>query len=278
MSARMPNFLFIGPDRTGSTWLHQVLGQHPQVFVPKLKDSYFFNRYHHLGLPWYAGLFRDARPEHLAVGEVAHDYLYSDKARTRIRQQLPQVKLLITIRDPVDRAVSHWRFRRRSGATDLGFEDDLQSCPEICEHGLYAKALRNWMRDFPPEQIHFLSFEKLRSAPRRFCGDLATILQIDDALFPKVLPPAVQRAKLPRSSRVIRVTRLIGDRLRDHGFARTWGHMKSSAIAQKILFQSRNVPRPVTCPGAFERIFDEDRKQLEHMTGQSWSSLAGPGV
>ena len=64
------NFLHVGPGKSGSTWLHEVLIRHPEVYLTKAKDLYFFSRYYDRGLPWYEAQFRAARPEHKIVGEI----------------------------------------------------------------------------------------------------------------------------------------------------------------------------------------------------------------
>ena len=70
-----PNFIYIGPDKAGSSWLHEVLLRHPQVFLSPAKDLYFFDRYYDRGIAWYLRQFDDAGPEHVVVGEVCQDYL-----------------------------------------------------------------------------------------------------------------------------------------------------------------------------------------------------------
>ena len=86
---RLPTFLFVGADKCGSTWLFKVLQQHPQCFVPAAKDIYFFDRYYGRGLQWYASFFSSAPRSARAIGELSHDYLYSEQAAERIASTLP---------------------------------------------------------------------------------------------------------------------------------------------------------------------------------------------
>ena len=72
---RLPNFLHIGPGKSGSSWLHETLTLHPEVYLSEAKDLYFFSRYYDRGLDWYRKQFRPARPSHRVVGEVCPDYL-----------------------------------------------------------------------------------------------------------------------------------------------------------------------------------------------------------
>jgi len=118
-----PTFLFIGPDKSGSTWLYEVLRQHAQCFVPPVKDIYFFDRYYERGLDWYFRFFEAAPPGTLAAGELSHDYLFSSAAAERIAQDLPGVKLITSLRDPAERTFSHYLYMIRSGRTRLDFAD-----------------------------------------------------------------------------------------------------------------------------------------------------------
>lgn len=82
-----PNFIYIGPDKAGSSWLHEVLLTHHQVFMPPAKDLYFFDRYYDRGLGWYLGQFAGATSDQSVVGEVCQDYLFSSQAPLRIRSR-----------------------------------------------------------------------------------------------------------------------------------------------------------------------------------------------
>jgi hypothetical protein len=97
---RLPNFIYIGPDKAGSSWLHEVLFQHPEVFLTEAKDLYFFDRYFDRGLSWYRNQFRRATPEHRVVGEVCQDYLFEPEAAKRIRDCLGEINLMVTLREP----------------------------------------------------------------------------------------------------------------------------------------------------------------------------------
>ena len=83
MSDLLPNFLHVGPSKSGSTWLHEVLIGHPEVYLTQAKDLYFFNRYYDRGPGWYRAQFRSAQREHKIIGEVCPDYLSCAEAPER---------------------------------------------------------------------------------------------------------------------------------------------------------------------------------------------------
>ena len=97
--SRLPNFLYIGPDKAGSSWLHETLIRHPQVYLSPAKDLYFFDRYFDRGVAWYADQFRAARDEPV-VGEICQDYLFHPLAAERIASVLTQPRFMVSLRDP----------------------------------------------------------------------------------------------------------------------------------------------------------------------------------
>ncbi len=177
---RLPTFLFIGPDKSGSTWLHRVLQEHPDCFVPALKDLFFFDRYFDRGMDWYLAHFSHAPPGAKAIGEISHDYLFSPLAADRIREHLPRVTLLSTLRDPVERSFSQYLFMVRSGGTSRTFEDALEHHPVLIENSLYGKHLTTYFDRFPREQIHVFDFDRLREDAAGFARQIFGALGVED--------------------------------------------------------------------------------------------------
>ena len=103
--SRLPNFLYVGPDKAGSSWLHEVLLKHPDVYLTPAKDLYFFDRYYDHGLAWYLAHFAPATDQ-AVVGEVCQDYLFHPEAAQRIRDSLGTARFMVTLRDPADRAMA----------------------------------------------------------------------------------------------------------------------------------------------------------------------------
>jgi hypothetical protein len=175
-----PDFLFIGPDKTGSSWLHSVLRQHPQCQVPTCKDLYFYDRYYHRGYSWYERQFGPLRPGVRALGELSHDYLFSVQACERIAKDLPGVRLLCCLRDPCERSFSHYLYLRRNGRTKLPFQRAIEACPELVEHSLYGKHLARYFALFPREQIKILFFENLQADAAAFAREILSFLGLED--------------------------------------------------------------------------------------------------
>lgn len=233
---RLPNFLYIGPDKAGSSWLHEMLLKHPDVYLTPAKDLYFFDRYYDRGPAWYAAQFRDARDEKI-VGEVCQDYLFHPEAATRIHETLGSVRVMVTLRDPVERAWSSYLYARKHGIWPEPFGEALRNHPELLEHGRYATGLDRFLRRLPRDMVHVALFDDLAADPQRFLDDVTDFLGIDR------LPLSTEDlgARLPaaeaRSVFLASVARRSADWVREHDGARLVGAVKRSPLVHRVLYR-----------------------------------------
>lgn len=194
MTKRLPNFLYIGPDKAGSTWLHEVLVTHPQIYLTPAKDLYFFDRYFDRGIGWYERRFADVRDERV-VGEICQDYLACPDAPARIASTLGTPKLMVTLRDPVYRAFSSYLYMRKHGEGPGTFAEALRTKPTLLDHGRYGTQLQRYADLFGPECLHVAVFDDLKADPQAFIDDVLRFLAVD----PLALPEEDLESKLPAS-------------------------------------------------------------------------------
>ncbi|HEY2345803.1 MAG TPA: sulfotransferase [Xanthomonadaceae bacterium] len=252
MTAR-PNFLFIGADKCGSSWLHKVLSEHPQCFIPPAKDIYFFDRFYEKGLDWYLRFFADAPGQARCVGEVCHDYLYSAQAAQRIARDLPDVKLVAFLREPADRTFSHYLYMIRSGRTRVSFREALESYPELVEHSSYAKHLAPYFELFPEGQLKVFFYDDLRAAPREFARSIFEFLGLEwtDSLD---YEGKVRPASAPRSFLLAKALKQGAALARNLGWANFVGRIKNSSFAFRLYKPYKAAAKPAAT--------DEERKYL----------------
>jgi Sulfotransferase domain len=139
----LPSFFIIGPPRTGTTWLHNVLSP---------CASLLFDQHFDLGLAWYRSHFRKVADGEV-IGEVAPTYFASPLARERIARIIPQAKIVCVFRNPVDRVVSLYRLKRAYGLIRWSFEEALKNDPELMETSRYAFHLQQWKQTFGNAQV-----------------------------------------------------------------------------------------------------------------------------
>jgi Sulfotransferase family len=233
---RLPNFLYIGPDKAGSSWLHDVLIQHPDVYLTPAKDLYFFDRYFDKGVDWYAHHFAKAGEQKI-VGEVCQDYLFHPEAAERIQKVLPDPRFMVTLRDPVDRAFSSYLYMLKMGETPGSFTEALSTRPELIDHGRYGAGLDRFADRFGEASIYVAVFDDLGADPRGFIAALlawlgVTPMELTDELLSARLP-----ASESRSPSLARLARRASDWARERNGAEIVGRVKRARLVQKMLYR-----------------------------------------
>jgi hypothetical protein len=240
-----PNFIYIGPDKAGSSWLHEVLLTHPQVFMPVAKDLYFFDRYYDRGLPWYLSQFADASPQQTVVGEVCQDYLFCAEAPGRIADSLGSARFMVTLRDPADRAFSSYLYMLKQGQKPGTFLEALDGRPELIEHGRYATGIERFTDLFGTDSVYVAVFDDLVNDPQAFIDGLLDWLEI----APLPLSDEQLKAQLPagraRSAAAARLARRAADFVRERDGANLVGRVKRSPVVQKSLYRTLADDKPV---------------------------------
>ncbi|MGH9246795.1 MAG: sulfotransferase family protein [Acidimicrobiales bacterium] len=269
---RLPNFLYIGPDKAGSSWLHEVLVLHPQIYMTEAKDLYFFDRYYDRGIAWYARQFEGAGPHHRIVGELTQDYLFCTEAPARIRHDLgPEIQMMVTLRDPVARAFSSYLYMLKQGEQPGTFHEALTRRPELIEHGRYAGALRRFYDHFPPDQILITVFDDLQADNQAFADRVFAFLGVDSMALDESLRAPRLRAARARSVAAARLARAAANwvRLRDGaGFV---GRVKRSPFVQKLLYRELQDDMPRLDEGDAAVVRDllaEDVADLDRLVGR----------
>ncbi len=183
---QLPNLLIIGAAKAGTTTLYDLLIGHKNVYMSFVKEPMFFSRddYFQRGLGWYAETFFAESEAYPIRGEATPHYLYwADKVAPRIRESLPdhQIKFIVILRDPVDRAYSWYWNMIKEGEENLSFEGALAQEPHRFKNdseelrskgsmrygyrkgGMYASQVKEFLKVFPREHFYFLLQEDLIS-------------------------------------------------------------------------------------------------------------------
>ncbi|GAY20304.1 sulfotransferase [Sphingobium fuliginis] len=164
---RLPHFVIIGAVKGATTWIHNQLQDNPAIYLPA-PEPHFFSQDHARGLDHYRRFFDGARPDQM-LGEKSADYLAHPDAPARLAAVLPRARLVVQLRNPVDRAYSDYKMLFRRGTVTKGPECYLDGRPSdqprFLEDGLYARHLRRWLTHFDAEQIKVLLFEDVKAAP-----------------------------------------------------------------------------------------------------------------
>ena len=268
MSNSRPNFLFLGPDKTGSTWMYHLLRSHGEVYVPKIKDIYFFDRNYEKGLNWYLDWFRGANGIEKAVGELSHDYIHSREALIRIKKDLGNIKTIVCFRNHIDRSVSHYLYLLHSGlVSGANIKEELLENQQVRENSLYGNKLVYWRELFPDGLL--LNFKLLKDDSLEFGNKILEYVGIDPV---KSVPKPQRASSIPRSIAMARVIKLGGVSLRKIGFLRILGILKEANI-RNLAFKNTDstLKQQVeqTVRELWEDEFQEDMEQVISITGRN---------
>ena len=179
-----PNFLIFGTQKAGTTWLARRLEEHPDIFLTAEKELHFFNHRFDRGLAWYETHFEERRDEKMA-GEATPGYLNSSDAPERIKTVLgADVKLIASLRHPVDRAYSaFWHYTTRGKLPlDADFRDVFTSDNAfgIRDRGFYGQHLSRYFDCFPRENLLIMIFEKWKKDNEKTLSQCLSFLDVDD--------------------------------------------------------------------------------------------------
>ncbi|MFH1147721.1 MAG: sulfotransferase [Pseudomonadota bacterium] len=198
-----PDFLSIGAARAGTTWLHARLSQHPQIYLPRSKEMHFFDVAPHdkpLRIEydlskeshwrWYYMVY--GGKGNLIKGDVTPAYMLLSEERIRaIKKKMPNVRIILIIRNPIDRAWSGLRrglwFRNAKRPSDIGTSNDLRPVlmtPEILDRGDYISSIKKWEKHVPEDRIMYVFFEDLFKKPRPYLSEICKFLGVDAAGLP----------------------------------------------------------------------------------------------
>lgn len=303
----LPNFLLIGTAKAGTTSLYHYLRQHPDVYMPAVKEPRFFayadappamvgpgdrEANEDSGAVYtmdaYRALF-DGVTDEPAVGEASVNYLYSETAPRRIHQHVPNAHLIAILRNPIERAYSHYLHLLRAGREPLrDFEAALAAEPErrrkgwewswhYTNMGFYHAQLVRYLEYFDRDQLSVYLFEDFTEDNRAVVQDIYRGLGVDSTFAPRGTL-AHAKTGVPISDRFQRFIRNS-----DHPVRRAarWVLPESLRTTGMKLLQNMNLSKPPMAPAVRERLrnrFEDDIRQLESLLDRDLSQWRAPAA
>tara|TARA_Y100000590_G_scaffold466289_1_gene641137 strand:- start:3582 stop:4517 length:936 start_codon:yes stop_codon:yes gene_type:complete len=208
----LPDFLICGTPRSGSTSLYEGLLEHPNVYRAKTKEVSYFDVNTHRGINWYkynfpSKLEKFFKKNRMITGEATPFYLIHPHVPARIAKTIPNVKIILILRNPIDRAYSHYSSAVKNNNENLTFEESLQNENSrianekeklladpnhnsanyykwsYFEQGIYYNFIIEWMKYFPKENFYITSYEEFFKNPKENFNDLFNFLGISNFNF-----------------------------------------------------------------------------------------------
>jgi hypothetical protein len=264
----LPNFLLIGGARCATTWVHRCLGEHPAVFTSPTKEIDFFSEHYGEGIDHYRTFFSGRSDgAYTACGEASTSYLSHPECPRRIAEHLPAAKLVAVLRNPIDRAFSHFLMFQRNHP-ERSFESALEGRPGLVGDGMYHEHLTRYLEHVDRDRLLILLFDDIKPDPAAFMRQIYAFLELDDTFVPPslvrptnvVIYPALQeslrRVGLGWSIELARKTPL-------SGLLRRLAHRKKLNSYPKMQAETRRRLRQ-TFAAPNQRLADLIDRDLDH--------------
>ena len=293
MTGRAPNFLVIGAAKSGTTSLHDWLGQHPDVFVSRQKGLHFFaadwlrdnangpgdtGHIQHMASDWNAYLAHFGEADGArAVGDCSPSYFSWWPSRDAIRDRLPDVRIILMLRDPVQKAFSQYTHLVRDGRESLPFWDALQAEPGrkanrygalwlYRESACYAEPTERFLEYFGPDRMRIFFFEDMVRSPRAVLAQIFRFLGVAEGAEIRT-DEARHRSGAPRS-------RLLAATVNHPGLRRIARKALPGPLVARIGAKATELntgPKPVLDDRSRAFLLEEtqaDRQRLSRLLGQ----------
>ena len=293
----LPNFIIGGTSAGGTSFLTSILIQHRDIFLPKnLRPEPHFFYYTHKyekGLDWYQAEWFSECGDEKAVGERSSSYLYHAESMERIRKDLPNIKLIFVLRNPVERAWANYRYTVLSGLEPLSFEEALDQedrrvkeaegiWAEVQPHdytgrSMYGQQMELCLKLFSRDQILIVGSEKLNSDTRGQLQRITDFLQVDPVREFE-MPPKFSSLSVVDPVLQVRLRNEMGpdllnkvvEAIRKKEDLSSYG--ASDQDVKNILALKENVlekkePIPASLKERLEFYFEEDKKKFFGIAG-----------
>lgn len=196
MRPKIPNFFLVGSQKSATTWIYRCLVEHPQIYLPANDEIHFFDIHYFRGVTWYQKFYNGYKGEKIA-GDTTSSYIRDPQVPKRIANYNSDAKLIFSLRNPIDRAFSHYWHEKRKGKIAFDFSEIFENYDlfqNFIVPGFYHYHLENFYAHFPQNQILLMIYEDLEKDPRQFLQKILTFLNVNTDFLPKVLYNRINKA------------------------------------------------------------------------------------
>ena len=262
----LPTFVGIGPGRSGTSWLYEMLSAHPGVAMARgTKETEFFGGEFNRGREWYESFF-DAS---CAVrGEISQRYIFDERVPARMAELVPGVRIIVTLRAPLERMISVYNYRKRVGTYKVPLAEALRSDPDLVRENCYDRLLTPFFERFAPQQIHLAFYEDLKARPAAYLREVLRFIGAPDGPLPPNLESVVNPSAVARAPILALTSRAAATMLRKAGLYRVLMAAKRSTFVRSMVLKSDARPEE----SADARLADPLRAELlrTFRPGVSW--------
>lgn len=269
-------FVGIGAQKCASTWLYDILLDHPGVTLSCRKELDFFSYHYGRGFQWYLGQFPGLSPGRLA-GEISPSYFASQDVPRRVRSFNPDAKILVSLRDPVERAVSNHRHEVRLGSfsgTDVSFEAGLANNPMYLDQSRYGTHLQRWLEHFDDSQTLIVLQEDIECDPVSVAKQVYSFLGIETTHLSGALHARSNESHLYRSRTLESMRRGLRGTVRTLHLDVMWSLAQRAGLQAAYRRLNRRAPAaliPPVAEGTKQRLretLEDEIRVVERLLGR----------
>lgn len=249
------DFVIVGPQRTGSSWLDRALRDHPGIAMPKLsKETFFFDDPDKGALADYFDRYFADISADCKAGEAGPTYFHNPAARDRLRKAFPELKIIILLRDPVERTFSLFRHEVAKGRSEDDLAQAIAANPEIIESGRYATHIPLCHAEFGQKNVLLVNFKDIEGRPEELIREIQRFIGVPERSLSPDLLEKYGAGHIPRVQKIATMAAAASRGLRRAGFDRIVEWAKSLGLKDRI-FAGGDASRM--------EISDDDRRILE---------------
>lgn len=207
-------FIGVGAPKCATTWIYKCLDEHPQICMGRPKEIHFFNKDHGFdnpdvewrypkGMNYYFSHFSHC-PKDAVIGEFSSKYMYDKNSAELIKKHLPDVKIIMSLRNPADRTFSQYNHTMsKTPGYFKNFESALKDEPELIEKSKYSEQIKRFLNFFPKENILILIYEEIEKNPVKFIQSIYKFLNVNDDFVPNsaLIKINVSKARYSKSNK-----------------------------------------------------------------------------
>lgn len=190
------DFIGVGFSRCGTTWIAKCLQEHPEICTPEWKEVNFFDfdYNYNKGIGFYKSFFKGY--ENKVIGEYCPEYVYEEEALRRMSKDFPDTKIILSLRNPIDRAFSHFLYVKRKNGQIQMFDELFEHDPKgVIDKSMYGKYLGRIYQYFKPEQVLVLIHDDYKNNPKKFIQSIYQFLNVDSEFVPPSLLKEINKSR-----------------------------------------------------------------------------------
>ena len=279
---KLANFLVIANKRCGTSWLNHNLATHPDIFMAGNKGVHFFDHDFNKGLEHYAAFFSKSSEEKCR-GETEHSYFWNNKVPRRIHETLGNIPMILSLRQPIERAYSHFQLQQRtagkswanSGDFEKAIKQSFENNHNMTAWGFYGRQLKLYIKYVPIEMFHFIKFEDAKEEPLKTIQRVFEFLGVDK----NFVPPLVMKRWSPATNVPIDTSVIGGRILYTSAGTRLFRRFLRKIGLNQVQTYNKFSPPPLDpeLKNRLTRIYDDDLKLLIDLSEQDFSSWLSSG-